>query len=145
MNFKKILVVCAGNICRSPMGEAFFKQALADKGYTIDSAGIVGLVDHPADDKAIKVMNDIGIDISDHRGKKLTGELITEFDLILVMENKHIKDIVQQWPFSNGRVFRIGHWLDMTIADPYRLEEEVFVQARDNIQQSVDAWIEKIS
>ncbi len=103
MNFKKILVVCAGNICRSPMGEAFFKQALTEKGYTIDSAGIVGLVNHPADDKAIKVMADIGIDISEHRGKRLNDKLIAEFDLVLVMTQRQVNEVTRQWGFSKGR------------------------------------------
>ncbi len=144
MNFKKILVVCAGNICRSPMGEAFFKQALAEKGYTIDSAGIVGLVNHPADDKAIKVMADIGIDISEHRGKRLNDKLIADFDLILVMTQRQVHEMGKQWPFSRGRVFRIGHWLNLDVADPYRLDESVFLEARENIQQSVDEWIKKL-
>ncbi len=144
MNFKKILVVCAGNICRSPMGEAFFKQALADKGCTIDSAGIVGLVNHPADEHAIKVMADIGVDISEHRGKRLTDKLIADFDLILVMTQRQVNEVTRQWPFSQGRVFRIGHWLDIDVADPYRLDEAVFVEARNNIQDSVNEWIKKL-
>ncbi len=145
MNFKKILVVCAGNICRSPMGEAFFKQALADKGYTIDSAGIVGLINHPADDKAIKVMADIGIDISNHRGKRLNDKLIAEFDLILVMTQRQVAEMERQWSFSRGRVFRIGHWQGIDVADPYRLDESVFVEARNNIQDSVNEWITKLT
>ncbi len=145
MNFQKILVVCAGNICRSPMGEAFFKQALADKGYTIDSAGIIGLVNHPADDKAIKVMADIGIDISEHRGKRLNEKLIAEFDLVLVMTQRQVAEMGRQWPFSKGRVFRIGHWLDIDVADPYRLDEAVFVEARNNIQESVAEWIKHLT
>ncbi len=145
MNFKKILVVCAGNICRSPMGEAFFKEALADKGYSIDSAGIVGLVNHPADDKAIKVMADIGIDMSEHRGKRLNDKLIAEFDLILVMTQRQVNEVTRQWPFSRGRVFRIGHWLNIDVADPYRLNEAVFVEARNNIQDSVNEWIKKLN
>ncbi len=144
MNFKKILVVCAGNICRSPMGEAFFKQALADKGYTIDSAGIVGLINHPADEKAIKVMADIGMDISEHRGKRLNNQLIAEFDLILVMTQRQVDEMTRQWAFSKGRVFRIGHWLNIDVADPYRLDESVFVEARNNIQDSVNEWIKKL-
>ncbi len=145
MNFKKILVVCAGNICRSPMGEAFLKEALADKGYIIDSAGIVGLVNHPADDKAIKVMADVGIDISEHRGKRLNNKLISEFDLVLVMTQRQVVEMGNQWPFSKGRVFRIGHWLNIDVADPYRLDEAVFVEARDNIKDSVDEWIKRLA
>lgn len=143
MNFKKILIVCAGNICRSPMGEAFFKQSL-DSSYTIDSAGIVGLINHPADDNAIKVMNDIGFDISNHQGKRLNAELLKNFDLVLVMTKRQVTEISQKWPFAKGKVFRIGEWQDKDVPDPYKHNEDAFIDARELIRHSVDAWIEKL-
>lgn len=148
MEFNSILVVCAGNICRSPMGEAFFKERLAKlddkKHIKVDSAGIVGLVNHPADDHALSVMQDIGYDMSQHQGKKLNEALITEFDLVLAMTNKQVKDIEQRWAFSKGRVFRLGQWQNLDIADPYKHGIDSFIEARNLIDTAVDSWIENL-
>jgi protein-tyrosine phosphatase len=72
MQIRSILVVCVGNICRSPMAEYLLKQDYPQ--LTIDSAGISGLSGHPADDKAQLCMQHLGIDISGHIAKKLNAE-----------------------------------------------------------------------
>ena len=63
MAFENILVVCVGNICRSPMAEALLKQRFPEKN--IDSAGVGALVGHGADDAAIKVMQEERSEIAD--------------------------------------------------------------------------------
>lgn len=84
MQYQKILIVCAGNICRSPIAEGLLKQSLPD--HFIASAGIAALVDHPADDKAIRVAQVHGLDLSAHKAKQLTPQMCLFADLILVME-----------------------------------------------------------
>lgn len=138
-----ILVVCAGNICRSPMGEAFFKQLLPSEVH-VDSAGIVGLPSHPADDKAIQCMLSEGIDISEHQSKKITPELIKENDLILVMTQNQLYDVEQQWPFSKGKVFKIGQWLNKDVPDPYKKDETAFIYAMELIKESTNSWLDKL-
>ncbi|MFS9669038.1 protein tyrosine phosphatase, partial [Klebsiella pneumoniae] len=70
MSFKKILVVCVGNICRSPIGEALLQQQ--HPNLTVKSAGLSALVGEGADDKAIQVMDEWNIDIRSHRAQQLT-------------------------------------------------------------------------
>ena len=80
MKINHILVVCIGNICRSPMAEYFLKQQYPH--LQIESAGISGLVGHAADDKARLCMQRHGIDMSPHVAKKLNADLIKKADLI---------------------------------------------------------------
>lgn len=67
MQIRNILVICVGNICRSPMAEHFLKQN--HPNIDIESAGISGLVGHSADDKAIKCMDSFNIDMRQHIAK----------------------------------------------------------------------------
>ena len=65
-----LLVVCVGNICRSPMAAAMLKHQLGEQtDVTVGSAGLGALVGYPADDHAIALMQERGLDISDHRGR----------------------------------------------------------------------------
>lgn len=98
MQFKNILVVCIGNICRSPMAEYFLKQQYPQ--LNIESAGISGLIGHQADEKARLCMQRLGIDMQPHVARKLNAEHIKKADLILVMSQNQQKHIEQTWPFA---------------------------------------------
>ena len=90
----KILVVCTGNICRSPMGEGFIREMLSDdlkQIIEVTSAGTHASEGNEAMDYSVQNMNSFGIDISMHRSRKLTYEMIKQADLILVMDNEQKK------------------------------------------------------
>lgn len=138
MNIQNILVVCIGNICRSPMAEYFLKQQYPN--LHIESAGISGLTGQAADQKAILCMQRLGIDMQPHVAKKLNSELIKKADLILVMSQNQQKHIEQTWPFANGKTFRLGHWQSKNVSDPYRHEQTVFNETSQLIQACVTDW-----
>ncbi|MEY4516195.1 MAG: hypothetical protein RL180_541 [Pseudomonadota bacterium] len=142
MNFQHVLVVCAGNICRSPMGEALLKASFPDKH--IRSAGIVGLVGHPADPLAVECMAELGINISQHQGRLLDRALLIQSDIVLTMSADQVKMIEQQWPFSKGKVFRLCHWSGKDIPDPYQQPKDAFILARNLIIQGVSEWEQKL-
>ena len=98
MNIQNILVVCVGNICRSPMAEYLLKQQYPQ--LHIESAGISGLIGHAADQKAQLCMQRLGIDMQPHIAQKLNTELIKKADLILVMSQNQQKHLEQAWPFA---------------------------------------------
>lgn len=142
MAFENILVVCVGNICRSPIAAALLIDEFPQKN--IDSAGLSAVVGHSADAKAQEVMRVDGLDMSDHVAKQIDEALVTTADLILTMSVNQTRWIEEQWPHCRGKTFRIGHWLDKDIADPYQHEKSVFETTRQDIIDSLEAWYDKI-
>ena len=142
MAFENILVVCVGNICRSPMAEALLKQRFPEKN--IDSAGVGALVGHSADPAAIKIMQEQNIDITTHVAKQIDENLAHKADLIFTMSDSQNKWIEDRWPFCRGKTFKLGHWSDKDIADPYKHEMSAFMTAYKDIVSSIDEWQDKL-
>ncbi|GIU02698.1 low molecular weight protein-tyrosine-phosphatase [Shewanella sp. KT0246] len=145
--FEKILVVCVGNICRSPTGEAALKKLLPTK--IIASAGIAseksGLVGKPADQMASSVALKAGLDITGHQSQQLTRELAQQFDLILVMEKGHVRAVTDMVPEARGKTMLFGHWEGQKdIPDPYRQSQEMFDIVMSQIDKSAASWARKL-
>jgi protein-tyrosine phosphatase len=143
--FNSILVVCAGNICRSPTGEYLLKDKLADSDIKISSAGLTALVGKGAETTATSIALTKNIDMSAHKGRQLSASLIAENDLILVMEERHLSDLLAQYPQARGKTFLLGKWIDDTeIPDPYRQSHEAFEHVYQLIDRACSAWIKYI-
>lgn len=139
-----ILVICTGNICRSPIAERLLRQALPDK--KCDSAGMGALVNHPADPSAIEVMENHGLSLDNHLGVQFTAELGRKYDLILVMEKLHQEQISRISPEVRGKTMLLGHWMGQTeIPDPYRKSQEAFEAVYQLIDQACQSWMKKLS
>ena len=141
--FEKVLIVCVGNICRSPMAEYIFRDAChrLEKSMVFESAGIGALVGHSADETVVNLMQAQDIDVSMHRARQLTREVSTGFDLILVMETGHIRAVEQMIPEARGKVHLLGKWnQNEEIADPYKQSEAHFKASLSAIERGVQAW-----
>lgn len=138
MQIQNILVVCVGNICRSPMGEFFLKKN--HPNLHIESAGLSAMVGHAADEKALTCMNSKQIDMRSHMAKQINADLIKTADLVLVMSSNQQKHIENTWPFAKGKVFRLGHWQGQNVPDPYKLDQAFFEQTCNNIESYVSDW-----
>lgn len=137
------MMVCVGNICRSPMAEALLQDSRP--GLNVYSSGIGALAGKPADPIATQLMADKGIDLSKHVAQQINSLLVTKADLILVMENSHINSIRSNYPAARGKVYLIGKWEnDMQIADPYKRGEKAFENAMSDIETGLNAWLNKL-
>lgn len=144
--FKNVLVVCTGNICRSPMMEGQLKARLAGSaGMQVASAGISALVDYEADPLAIQVMAERGIDISGHRARQLDEATLYNADLVFVMERNHLNWIDANFPAARGRVYLAGHWRKAKeVPDPFMSPKPAFEKAYDQLSGCVDDWLNKL-
>ncbi|MCY9849354.1 arsenate reductase/protein-tyrosine-phosphatase family protein [Pectobacterium jejuense] len=142
--FDSILVVCVGNICRSPTGERLLKQALPDK--KIVSAGLGALVGKPADATATEVANQHNLSLEGHQAQQLTSTLCRQFDLILVMEKEHIDGVCRIAPEVRGKTMLFGRWSEQQeIADPYRKSREAFEFVYLQLEKSAQKWAQALS
>ena len=139
--FNAVLLVCAGNICRSPTAEYLLIDKLADSDIKVSSAGLTALVGKGAEATASKITLSNNIDMSAHKGLQLTKSLVAENDLILVMEQRHLTDLLGQYPNARGKTFLLGKWLnDTEISDPYRQSQEAFEHVYQLIDKACNAW-----
>lgn len=140
---KNILVLCTGNICRSPTGEYLLRNALGE-GYTVMSAGLNAVVDSGPDAMAVKVALDRGLDISLHKARQVNMDMLKWADLVLVMEASQKVELLRKYPWLDGKVFRYGAVADVDIPDPYRRPESAFIMAWKFISKFTPYWVSKI-
>ncbi|WGY48428.1 low molecular weight phosphotyrosine protein phosphatase [Vibrio sp. ABG19] len=145
--FDKILVVCVGNICRSPYGERLLQQKLPNK--QVASAGIGTEKSHlsgkPADNTAMEMSAERGVSLAGHSAQQLTPALCAQYDLILVMEKGHLSALTEIAPQARGKTMLFGQWIGKKeIPDPYRQSREAFEHAYSLIDQAAEAWVSKL-
>lgn len=139
--FDSVLMVCAGNICRSPTAEYLLKNKLSGKKVAVSSAGLTALEGKVADALAQELAKEQGIDMSEHQGRQLTGTLVAQNSLILVMEQRHLTDLCSRYPQARGKTFLLGKWIgDKEIPDPYRQSREAFEHVYELIDSACGAW-----
>lgn len=141
--FKNIMIVCVGNICRSPMAEALLQHEQPE--LNVFSSGIGALVGKPADPMAISLMAEKGIDLSKHCAQQINSPLVSKADLILTMEQKHVNAIQSKFPESRGKVHLIGKWNDnQEVPDPYKKDKNAFISSLSLIESGLENWRKKL-
>ncbi|CAI0795653.1 Low molecular weight protein-tyrosine-phosphatase wzb [Serratia grimesii] len=137
--FDSVLVICVGNICRSPTGERLLQRELPEK--IIRSAGISAVVGHAADSSAEEVAKSHGLSLEGHVARQLTREMCRDHDLLLVMERKHIEAVCEIIPEMRGKIMLFGHWDNhREIADPYKQSREAFDFVYRSLEASSKLW-----
>ncbi|CAO96369.1 arsenate reductase/protein-tyrosine-phosphatase family protein [Erwinia tasmaniensis] len=139
-----ILVVCIGNICRSPTGERLLNSAMPEK--RIASAGLKAVVGSPADATASSVAEQHGMPLQEHVAQQLTSEMCRDNDLILVMEKKHIDLVCRINPSVRGKTMLFGHWINQhEIADPYKKSRDAFEAVYGVLENAAQKWVNALS
>jgi protein-tyrosine phosphatase len=139
---KNILVLCVGNICRSPLAQALLQRELPST--SVSSAGLSALTGSLADPMSVQIAQENGLDLSGHRAQQVTSILCKQAELILVMEQSHKAQLESLNPSVRGKVFLLGHYGPFDIPDPYRLDRSAFDFAYQGISQGVADWRTRI-
>ena len=146
----KVLMVCLGNICRSPTAEGVFRQRLAQAGIEAqtDSAGTAAYhIGNPPDPRSQAVAKDYGYPIGDLRARQVSAEDFEAFDWIFAMDQQNYQDLLAIQP-ANSRA-TLQRLLDLPgqdlgqVPDPYYGGDEGFHEVVSLIETAADAWIEQ--
>lgn len=141
----KILMVCLGNICRSPLAEGILRHLAneQDLNWEISSAGTGDWhVNQPADRRSIAVARKFGYDISDQRARHFRADMFSEYDHILVMDRNNLRDVLKLASTEEQRnKVRLFLAEELEVTDPYyddRLFEPVFVGIEKRCKQLLE-------
>jgi protein-tyrosine phosphatase len=141
----RLLVLCHGNICRSPFAEALLRQRVP--GCEVRSGGLHAGDGNPADPMAIECAGRAGISMTGHRSQRVDAELLGWADLILVMEGSHAAAIEREWPQFGGRVRLLGDYLadpPHRLPDPWGQGQEVFDHVFERVRGAVENLARRI-
>jgi protein-tyrosine phosphatase len=139
---RTLLVICHGNICRSPFGATLLASRLP--GREVRSAGLGAGDGDPATDTARSVSRRWSLSLEDHRSRPMTGADAEWADLILGMEGRHATQVARRWPGARERVRLLGHFLAAPpygIRDPWGESEGVFEGTFQRIEQAVERLV----
>jgi protein-tyrosine-phosphatase len=145
-----ILFVCIGNICRSPFAQGLFTKLVCQEGYKgfhAQSAGLLALPGNSATFLAQKVAVEYGVDLTVHKAKCLSQELVDWAELILVMEKAHKDELLTDFPEAKDKTFLIRHFArcgsrSRGIADPYGLQYDAYRFCYLDIEDAVSGLVD---
>ncbi len=144
---KKLMFVCTGNTCRSPIAEVLARNIIEEilnippdklikTGYSVSSAGIDVQEVSPATEHAITVMGERGIDLSFHRSRQITDELLTNADVVWTMSPRHLQYIKVHFPDQvvKASLLRIDGG---EIADPFEEDLDTYHRTATQLDELI--------
>jgi protein-tyrosine-phosphatase len=134
---EKVVFVCLGNICRSPMAEGLLRKMRPD--LSVSSAGISALMGSGAAHEALLVMRDYGVDISDHAARQVDWEMVQEADLVLTMERYQRERLKKAYPEADGKIYTLKEYAGLggDIPDPYGAAREFYEAVAREIEEAL--------
>ncbi|MGY5353267.1 low molecular weight protein-tyrosine-phosphatase [Wenyingzhuangia sp. IMCC45467] len=148
----KVLMVCLGNICRSPLAEGILKSKIENEGVFVDSAGTGAYhVGNLPDARSIAVAKKHGIDITDQRARKIEKSDLDKFDYVYAMDESNYRHILMMASTDEQRA-KISMIMkavypreDISVPDPYYGGDNGFEQVYQMLNEACDIIIKKIN
>src|SRR5882672_3144101 len=145
-----VLFVCTGNICRSPLASSLLERALKERGLdlTVSSAGTGAWDGAPASEGAYLVGLERGLDLSGHRARLLTRELVDQADLILTMARHHRARVDELG--GEGKVFVLGEYAGLEgdaaeVSDPFGGDLEIYRSTCVELEGLIATAVERLA
>lgn len=147
---KKILFVCTGNTCRSPMAETLARNILAEVAektaeVEVVSAGLAALPGAAAAENAVQALRELGVELEGHAARLLTAELVREADLVLTMTGSHRQQVCSLAPECADKVYTLAGYAGegADVVDPIGGSVEVYRQCAGEIRRLVARALQK--
>ena len=147
----RILFVCTGNTCRSPMAATLLqhkiKSVTGEAFFSVDSAGLAAWAGQVASPEAVLTMTERGFSLTDHRAKQIDARQIATSNLVLTMTRSHKESLLHHFPATRDKIFTLAEYAgaEIDVADPIGGTLQAYRICADQLTQLIDMAWDKIS